>query len=122
MRKIDHSPRQATEVDKIIGTNIRMFRKNRDMTQVELAEQLGVKFQQLQKYETGANRVAASRLLEIALALRVSVMDMLDGTIGKSKFEPVEKTAIGQKVMREMIKLSDNAQKDVLKIVRAMSK
>ena len=49
------------------------------MTQQKLAELFGIKFQQIQKYETGANRVSASRLWDIADALEVPVAFFFEG-------------------------------------------
>lgn len=49
------------------------------MTQQQLAEKVGIKFQQIQKYETGANRVSASRLWDIAQSLDVPVSFFFDG-------------------------------------------
>ena len=49
------------------------------VTQQQLAEQVGIKFQQIQKYETGANRVSASRLWDIADALDVQVAFFFEG-------------------------------------------
>ncbi|MEM6389336.1 MAG: helix-turn-helix transcriptional regulator [Pseudomonadota bacterium] len=49
------------------------------MSQQQLAEKVGIKFQQIQKYETGMNRISASRLWEIAAALRVDVQYFFDG-------------------------------------------
>lgn len=49
------------------------------MTQQQLAEKVGIKFQQIQKYETGANRVSASRLWDIAETLDVPVSYFYDG-------------------------------------------
>lgn len=60
---------QATQADADLGLKIRHARYVRDMTQQQLAAAVGVKFQQIQKYETGVNRVAATRLKLIADAL-----------------------------------------------------
>jgi len=60
-------------VDVHVGKRIRQRRRALGMTQSQLAERLNVKFQQVQKYETGANRVSASRLWLIARALDVTV-------------------------------------------------
>jgi transcriptional regulator with XRE-family HTH domain len=49
------------------------------MTQQQLAEKVGIKFQQIQKYETGMNRVSASRLWDISEALSVPVAYFFDG-------------------------------------------
>lgn len=67
------------EVDAHVGTRIRHRRWLIGMTQQQLADQVGIKFQQIQKYETGANRVSASRLWEIARALGVQISFFFEG-------------------------------------------
>lgn len=66
-------------VDVHVGKRIRHRRWLVGMTQQQLAEQVGIKFQQIQKYETGANRVSASRLWDIAEALDVPVSFFFEG-------------------------------------------
>ena len=66
-------------VDVHVGKRIRHRRWLVGMTQQQLAEQVGIKFQQIQKYETGANRVSASRLWDIADALDVPVSFFFEG-------------------------------------------
>ena len=61
------------EIDAAVGRRIKQRRKEMGLSQTELADAIGVKFQQVQKYESGANRVAASRLWEISEALDVPV-------------------------------------------------
>lgn len=58
------SPRAPTGIDAFIVKKIRDARGT--MTQLQLAKKMGIAYQQLQKYETAKNRVAASRLLQIA--------------------------------------------------------
>ena len=60
-------------VDVHVGKRIRHRRWMNGTTQQQLAEKVGIKFQQIQKYETGMNRVSASRLWDIAHALGVDV-------------------------------------------------
>lgn len=60
-------------VDKSVGLRIRLLRKSKKVSQAKLAEALGLTFQQIQKYERGANRVSASKLHEIANMLDVDV-------------------------------------------------
>lgn len=66
-------------VDVHVGKRIRHRRWLIGMTQQQLAEQVGIKFQQIQKYETGANRVSASRLWDIAEALDIPVSFFFEG-------------------------------------------
>lgn len=66
-------------VDTHVGQKIRHRRWLVGMTQQQLADSVGIKFQQIQKYETGANRVSASRLWDISQALEVSPSYFFDG-------------------------------------------
>ena len=67
-------------LDAMVGARIRMFRVDRGMSQTVLAERIGVTFQQIQKYERGANRVGASRSLQIASVLDVSVGELFESS------------------------------------------
>ena len=71
--------RAANAVDKKVGQRVRSRRLEIGMSQEKLAELLGVTFQQVQKYEKGVNRIAVSRLLDIANALEVSASRFFDG-------------------------------------------
>jgi transcriptional regulator with XRE-family HTH domain len=66
----------ADPVDIAVGARIRLLRKVRGMSQQALAEAAGVTFQQIQKYERGANRVSASMLSRIAGTLQSPVSEM----------------------------------------------
>ena len=66
-------------VDLHVGKRVRHRRWMVGMTQQQLATQVGIKFQQIQKYETGMNRVSASRLWDIAAALKVDVSYFFEG-------------------------------------------
>ena len=61
--------RAANAIDRKIGQRVRTRRLEIGMSQERLAELLGVTFQQVQKYEKGVNRIAASRLYDIAASL-----------------------------------------------------
>jgi transcriptional regulator with XRE-family HTH domain len=69
-------------VDVHVGKRIRHRRWTMGTTQQQLADAVGIKFQQIQKYETGANRVSASRLWDIATALQVPVSFFFEGMEG----------------------------------------
>lgn len=74
--ELDRTP---NPVDLHVGARIRMRRKLLGVSQERLAEQLHLTFQQVQKYERGANRVSASKLYEIARALEAPVSYFFDG-------------------------------------------
>ncbi|MFT4708840.1 MAG: transcriptional regulator with XRE-family HTH domain [Ascidiaceihabitans sp.] len=69
----------AHKVDIHVGQKLRQRRWLIGMTQQKLAEMVGIKFQQIQKYETGANRVSASRLWDISEALGVPAAHFFEG-------------------------------------------
>jgi transcriptional regulator with XRE-family HTH domain len=79
--------RATKAVDEHIGRRVRERRLEIGMSQEHLAELLGVTFQQIQKYEKGVNRVAASRLYDMTGALDVDIAYFFDG-LKKSKRSP----------------------------------
>jgi transcriptional regulator with XRE-family HTH domain len=70
--------------DTHVGKRVRMRRLMLDMSQTNLGDALGLTFQQVQKYEKGANRVGASRLQHIAHILQVPVSFFFEGSPGAS--------------------------------------
>ncbi|MGI1662703.1 helix-turn-helix domain-containing protein [Palleronia sp. KMU-117] len=66
-------------VDVHVGKRVRHRRWMVGMTQQQLAERVGIKFQQIQKYETGMNRISASRLWDIAAALDAPISFFFEG-------------------------------------------
>jgi transcriptional regulator with XRE-family HTH domain len=67
------------KIDVLVGKRIRARRHAMGISQTELGDAIGVKFQQIQKYETGANRVSASRLWAVAEKLGVDVVYFFEG-------------------------------------------
>ena len=74
----DLSTKAPDPMDVALGAAVRIRRRTIGISQEALAEQCGVSFQQIQKYENGANRVSFSRLVQIARALRCRVVDLMD--------------------------------------------
>ncbi len=71
-------------LDALVGARIRVFRIHRRISQTDLANQIGVTFQQVQKYEKGTNRIGASRLSRIAGVLGISVGELFESPGEKS--------------------------------------
>ena len=69
----------ATEIDLHLGRRLRRRRRLLGLTQQQLAVQVGIRFQQIQKYECGANRISAARLWQLAEALETPVSYFYDG-------------------------------------------
>lgn len=78
---------KAHPVDIHVGARIRQQRTLQGMSQTDLGNAVGITFQQIQKYENGANRVSASRLWQFAQALGVPVASFFEGLqeSGKAK-------------------------------------
>ena len=77
--------KSPNRIDKHVGNRIKMRRLLLGMSQEKLGNALGLTFQQVQKYEMGANRIGASRLHHIANILQVSVTFLFDDAPGQPK-------------------------------------
>jgi transcriptional regulator with XRE-family HTH domain len=74
-------PRNAINpTDKHVGARVRMRRLMLDMSQTDIAEALGLTFQQVQKYEKGTNRISASRLQHLSQILQVPIPFFFEGS------------------------------------------
>jgi transcriptional regulator with XRE-family HTH domain len=74
------SDRKASAADLVVGANVRQLRADAGLTLSELAEALGISHQQLQKYETGANRISARMLYELARFFVIPVGQLFEGS------------------------------------------
>jgi transcriptional regulator with XRE-family HTH domain len=74
----DLSTKAPDPMDIALGAAVRIRRRSLGISQEALADQCGVSFQQIQKYENGANRISFSRLVQIARALKCRVVDLMD--------------------------------------------
>ncbi len=116
-------------VDVHVGKRIRHRRWLVGMTQQQLAERVGIKFQQIQKYETGANRVSASRLWDIADALDVPVSFFFEGletnqsADGGSEAVPAD--LMGDKEALDLVRsyyaIPENQRKRLFELARVLS-
>ncbi len=81
------SKKQPNPIDVHVGSRVRMKRMMLGMSQEKLGEQLGITFQQIQKYEKGANRIGASRLQQIARIFGVPVAYLFENAPGPAEGE-----------------------------------
>ena len=102
----------ANSIDLHVGRRLRRRRRLMGMTQQQLADSVGIRFQQIQKYECGANRITASRLFELAGALSIAVQYFYDGltTMTAANEPPANDDEIGPEVL---------LQKETLELIRA---
>lgn len=71
-------------VDEHVGHRLRFYRVNAGLTQSELGQAVGIRFQQIQKYESGSNRISASRLWDLSRILGVPIYRFFDGIDGRA--------------------------------------
>lgn len=117
-------------VDVHVGKRVRHRRWMIGMTQQQLAERVGIKFQQIQKYETGANRVSASRLWDIAQTLEVPVSFFFEGLDGQVAGDAEKNPALpadilGDKEALELIRsyysIPENQRRRLFELARVLS-
>jgi transcriptional regulator with XRE-family HTH domain len=124
--------RAANAVDRRLGQRVRTRRLEIGMSQERLAEVLGVTFQQVQKYEKGVNRIAASRLWDISGALDLPVARFFEGIgPGRAKGVAEEDESFAHEVLStpegmQLIALfasinSPKVRRRVVELVRALS-
>jgi transcriptional regulator with XRE-family HTH domain len=119
----------AHPVDVHVGKRIRQRRWLVAMTQQQLAERVGIKFQQIQKYETGANRVSASRLWDIADSLDVPVSFFFEGIEpgGESaeKVDNIPADILGDKEALDLVRsyyaIPENQRRRLFELARVLS-
>ena len=101
----------AAETDVLIGERVRSRRLQAKMSRAVLGEALGTTFQQIQKYETGANRIGCERLLKIAEVLNCDVAEfyesMNDGGSASTPFSRFMATKDGVAIVEAMLKIEN---------------
>lgn len=100
----------GNDIDLHLGKRLRRRRRLLGLTQQQLANVVGVRFQQIQKYECSANRISAARLWSLSEALEVPVGYFYDGLAQSPRSEPLVERAEGGEVL---------ARKETLDLVRA---
>lgn len=112
----------ATEIDAFVGRKLKELRLSRGLTQGELGRRLGVTFQQVQKYETGANRLAPVRMVQAAEVLEVAPAQFFEG-LGDPARSPKssEVNARVALLTRLFLSLTPTQQEAVVALVRAMA-
>lgn len=138
--KADSSKKKgrANSIDENVGTQLRQRRSLLGLSQEKLAEQVGITFQQIQKYENGANRISASRLYEFSKVLDIPVSFFFEGSNDQSSkqvfglaeneqaaFEGAD-DVMKRKETLELIRVyysieNPKLRKDLFKLVRSMA-
>jgi transcriptional regulator with XRE-family HTH domain len=108
----------ANAIDLHVGKRLRRRRRLLGKTQTAVANSLGIHFQQIQKYECGVNRVTASRLYELAVALNVPVTYFFEGL--QETLNPPSASSVAND--RDTISADVLSQKETLELIRVYYK
>ena len=124
-----HDPRSPKDVDTHVGSKLRLRRIALKMSQEKVGEALGVTFQQVQKYERGANRIAASRLYDLSILLDIPIEDFFSGLTGDDAQTPqdfadlnalTQRTA-GPDLINTAAAMNDTQLRSLLSVARAIT-
>ena len=118
--------RKSGPLDAMVGAKIRMFRINRGMSQTALAERVGVSFQQVQKYEKGANRVGASPLSQISSVLGITVGELFESS--QEKIAPAANSPVhllaepgALRVLKAYLRTNSRVRLAIAKLVESIA-
>jgi transcriptional regulator with XRE-family HTH domain len=118
--------------DKHVGERVRMYRIKAAMSQYALGKQIGITFQQIQKYEKGTNRIGASRLQQISEILNIPVASLFEDLPGPkhngsadnliNEFVEFLGTSLGQRLVQGFTKIPDrNVRSNLTRLIESIS-
>ena len=120
--KVGPGRSRAQDVDRYVGARMRERRIMLGLTQQQMAELIGVTYQQAHKYEKGINRIAAGRLFTIAQALGVDVSYFFDGMNEDRAFRPTPQQRMLLELARNFIGMPSRRHQEALcNLARALS-
>ncbi len=112
------------DIDRHVGQRLRRRRRLMGLTQKELAERVGIRFQQIHKYETGINRMTASRLYELAKALGAPVEHFYEGLNGDGQGQDSQGDLLARRETLELVrayyKLGRGPRQRLLELAKAL--
>lgn len=108
--RINMTKKAPNPIDKHVGSRVRMRRMLVSMSQEKLGEQLGITFQQIQKYEKGTNRIGASRLQQIATILGVPPSFFFEGLGPEEGMQPGFSESGGSDFVVDFLSTSEGLQ------------
>jgi transcriptional regulator with XRE-family HTH domain len=118
------SPKAASPIDTYVAGRLRVYRKQLGLSQAEVAKELGVTFQQIQKYEAGINRIGAGRLFQFARLFGIPVEELFpkftatdEGRSKTARLDEIAKfaaTADGWKLCEAFLHIKDPHQRKIV--------
>ena len=118
------SPKATNSIDAYVAGKLRNYRKQLGLSQADIAKQLGVTFQQIQKYEAGLNRIGAGRLFQLASIFGIPMQELFprnagtaDGIKRAEKMDEVTRFALsaeGWKLCEAFLRIQDSRQRHII--------
>ena len=118
-------------IDVRVGERVRMYRIKAKMSQEALGKQLGITFQQIQKYEKGSNRIGSSRIHQISEILGVPVASLFENLSGQkahgadnlmNEFVEFLGTSLGQRLVQCFMRIPDkNVRNNLTRLIESIS-
>jgi transcriptional regulator with XRE-family HTH domain len=105
--RADPARGQVQDVDRLVGDRMRLRRLMQGITQQQLADLVGVTYQQVHKYEVGLNRITAGRLHQVAKVLDVEVAFFFEGSHEDSSFVPTPRQYLLLQIAQSFLALPD---------------
>jgi transcriptional regulator with XRE-family HTH domain len=124
-KEIKINPRSTNQDHKLIGQKLRAARLKKGVSQEALAKELGISFQQVQKYEKGVNRIEITRIMAIAKLLDVD-LEHFTGTIEMKRsaatinFDDILATREGVQIIKAMIDLNVEQRQFLIDVARRL--
>jgi transcriptional regulator with XRE-family HTH domain len=118
------SPKATNSIDAYVAGKLRNYRKQLGLSQADIAKQLGVTFQQIQKYEAGLNRIGAGRLFQLASIFGIPMQELFprnagtaDGIKRAEKMDEIARFALspeGWKLCEAFLRIQDSRQRHII--------
>ena len=118
------SPKATTSIDAYVAGKLRNYRKQLGLSQATIAKQLGVTFQQIQKYEAGLNRIGAGRLFQFASIFGIPMQELFPRNVGTAdglkraeKMDEIARFALsaeGWKLCEAFLRIRDSHQRRII--------
>ncbi|MCB9988283.1 MAG: helix-turn-helix transcriptional regulator [Rhodospirillales bacterium] len=120
------SKRSTTDLDRYMGQKLKTLRSFKGISQSDLAEYMGLSFQQIQKYENGKNRISAASLFHIAKILDANVTDFFPEESGQKEEDTLSDILLDKNIV-ELVRLygqlpDDDRKKSVQQFIRLFLK
>ena len=113
--------RAATEDDRLVGAKLRQLRTDRGETLDALAKEIGISHQQLQKYETGANRLSAGQIANVCRVLKISVSVLFE-EIEDGPGRPSDEVSRRRATCYALVdRFSADGLKEIVRVLRALA-